>query len=122
MNTIKKINPLTRTLEEFINLSNNKHNNLYTYENAIYINTMTKLKITCKIHGDFEQIPKAHLIGQGCKHCAIIRRTNSRKMTQQNFYIYDTEELALTAILQLNVYYNIPPSTPHQKYDQQHTH
>ena len=85
MNTIKKINPLTRTLEEFINLSNNKHNNLYTYENAIYINTMTKLKITCKIHGDFEQIPKAHLIGQGCKHCAIIRRTNSRKMTQQNF-------------------------------------
>ncbi len=33
-------------------------------------------------------------------------------MTQQNFYIYDTEEIAAAAIQQLNAYYNIPPSTP----------
>jgi hypothetical protein len=57
------------TLEEFIDRSNIKHNNIYDYSKSIYINGATKIKIICKIHGDFEQVPDSHLAGNGCKKC-----------------------------------------------------
>lgn len=33
-------------------------------------------------------------------------------MTKQRFYIYETHEMAQTAIKQLDIYFGIPPSTP----------
>ncbi len=57
------------TNKEFIKKSNLVHNNKYDYSLSNYINNKTKIKIMCLIHGEFEQIPKAHLNGQGCKKC-----------------------------------------------------
>ena len=59
----------TYTTEEFINRSNIIHNNKYDYSLVKYKNNKTKVKIICKEHGIFEQIPNSHILGQGCPKC-----------------------------------------------------
>lgn len=44
--------------------------NTYNYSFVEYVKTMTKVRITCPVHGDFEQTPGNHLFGQGCPGCA----------------------------------------------------
>lgn len=58
------------TLEEFVKKSKKVHGDIYNYSNVIYINTITKVKITCPKHGIFEQTPNTHLCGAGCPKCA----------------------------------------------------
>ncbi len=59
------------SLDTFITKAKVVHNDLYTYSNAVYINSRTKIDITCKIHGDFQQKPKVHLEGYGCTSCVV---------------------------------------------------
>ena len=61
---------LSLNLDEFITKANLIHNNKYDYIKSNYINTSTKIIITCPEHGDFEQLPSAHLKGQGCPKCS----------------------------------------------------
>lgn len=58
--------------EIFIEKSIKKHGNKCTYSLVEYINNNTKVKLICKIHGIFEQTPRAHLYGKahGCQKCA----------------------------------------------------
>ena len=58
-----------KTLNEFIENANNVHNGKYDYCNVKYKDVFTKVKIICPIHGEFEQIPKSHLKGHGCRCC-----------------------------------------------------
>ena len=44
-----------------------------------------KLTITCKVHGDFEQEPAAHLIGKGCFNCAVEERAKLKQVTFEDF-------------------------------------
>lgn len=60
------------TTEEFILKANLKHNNAYDYSNTHYVNSKTKICITCPIHGEFYQMPYNHLSGQGCPKCKIV--------------------------------------------------
>ena len=39
----------------FLLEANNKHANKYVYDKNTYVDTKKPIKITCKIHGDFEQ-------------------------------------------------------------------
>jgi very-short-patch-repair endonuclease len=57
------------TQDIFINESKIIHGNKYDYSLVEYINTKTKVKIICPIHGKFEQKPSNHLRGRGCKIC-----------------------------------------------------
>ena len=66
-----------RTTKEFINLAKKNHGNRYNYQNTIYKNKRTKVKITCHIHGEFEQLPTPHIKGAGCRQCAFQLRRNS---------------------------------------------
>ena len=50
---------------DFIEKANLVHNNKYDYSLVNYINNKTKVKIICKKHGAFEQIPDSHLRGRG---------------------------------------------------------
>jgi hypothetical protein len=43
---------------------------LYEYTKSVYVKSAQKLIITCKIHGDFEQLPNNHISNHGCKRCA----------------------------------------------------
>jgi len=56
----------------FINKSNLVHKNKYDYIESNYINSKSKVKITCPTHGDFEQKPNDHIMGKGCPKCSLI--------------------------------------------------
>ncbi len=58
------------TTEEWIEKALEAHNGKYDYSKVIYVNSDTKVIITCPIHGDFSQNPSEHLAGKGCSWCA----------------------------------------------------
>ena len=61
------------TTEEFIQKSKEIHGDLYTYEKTSYVRNNTPVTITCRLHGDFTQLPTNHLLnGTGCNECRSI--------------------------------------------------
>jgi hypothetical protein len=73
-------------IEKFIEAANALHKNRgYTYSKAIYLNSKTKLIITCSKHGDFEQSPEFHLKSIGCQKCANISRSKNLKSNLDEF-------------------------------------
>ena len=58
------------TLEDFVKKAKEIHNDKYRYDLVDYIGSKIKVKIICPIHGVFEQEPRLHLSGNGCKMCA----------------------------------------------------
>ena len=65
--------------EKFIEKSKEIHKNKYKYSNVNYLNTKTKVKIICPIHGEFEQRPNDHLNGFGCSKCSGNKRLTSNE-------------------------------------------
>ena len=89
-------------LLEFISKAKSLHHDKYIYdEDKInYVNSKTKVCITCREHGDFWQTPSNHLKGQGCPECAKLTiknklaynteiYTNKANIVHQEKYIYD---------------------------------
>ena len=86
-------------LEKFVLKATQVHGNEYTYKNAVYINSKTKLAITCRVHGDFWQAPADHVNAkQGCPTCGAentrgwsrseyIDFLKAKKLSQANLYI-----------------------------------
>jgi len=61
---------ITKTTEEFIQDAKKIHGDKYDYSQINYINGRTKVKIICKIHGIFLQVPNDHLISKAqCPSC-----------------------------------------------------
>ena len=84
----------------FVSSANIVHNNFYSYDKFIYINSHTKGIITCPIHGDFEQTPTNHLNGNGCRKCFNEKQKREYSSSNEefikkaskvhnNFYSYD---------------------------------
>ena len=70
------------TTAVFIERAKEKHGDKYDYSKVDYVNSKEKVKITCFLHGDFEQIPNSHLMGSGCKKCGnLSNRYTIRKNT-----------------------------------------
>ena len=66
------------TTEEFIRKAREKHGNKFGYENVVYVNSHTPVKITCLTCNEiFPQNPNNHLRGWGCNKCRY--RTNGEK-------------------------------------------
>mgnify|MGYP001051942878 FL=1 len=57
------------TIDQFKEKAIKVHGEKYNYDNVVYINNDTNIKIICKIHGEFEQLPRNHLSGKGCQDC-----------------------------------------------------
>lgn len=63
-------NKLKYTTESFSSYASELHQNRYKYSLVQYINSHTKVKIICPIHGVFEQTPNLHLSQKcGCPKC-----------------------------------------------------
>jgi succinylglutamate desuccinylase len=75
----------TKTKEQFIEDAVKKHGDKYEYSSIIYVNDGTKVIITCKIHGNFQQVPSDHLRGNGCSECALISSGLIRTKPQEDF-------------------------------------
>jgi len=66
---------MRKTADVFIEQSNLIHNNKYDYSLVDYVNGKTKVKIVCKKHGVFEQLPHNHLRSFcACKKCSDNKR------------------------------------------------
>jgi len=57
------------TTKEFVQRCKKIHKNKYDYSKTIYCHPKIKVKIICKKHGEFNQLPYGHLGGQGCVKC-----------------------------------------------------
>ena len=66
-----------KTTEEFIEDAKKVHGEKYDYSLVNYVNSKVKVKIICKEHGEFVQIPNSHLNGKGCPICG--KETSSKK-------------------------------------------
>ncbi len=55
--------------KEWIHEARKLHGRRYSYKKTIYIRSCDGVIITCRVHGDFEQRPNAHLKGGGCPSC-----------------------------------------------------
>lgn len=73
------------TKEKFIELANNKHNFKYDYSQINYINYSTDIKIICPIHGEFQQIPRNHILGTGCPKCGREQANKAESYNLNNF-------------------------------------
>ncbi|MFA5626223.1 MAG: DUF723 domain-containing protein [Thiohalomonadaceae bacterium] len=60
----------TKSQEEFILQSREKHGDTYDYSEVDYRGDGVKVTILCPTHGAFLQTPNKHLQGQGCPSCA----------------------------------------------------
>ena len=54
----------------FIKRAKIKHGDKYDYSKVNYVDSQSKIIITCPKHGDFKQVPNSHLQGKGCPKCA----------------------------------------------------
>jgi len=68
--------------EEFITRAKVIHGNKYDYSKVEYINNRTKVCIICPEHGEFWQVPCAHLMDQGCPVCRYIKSTKKIREKQ----------------------------------------
>lgn len=66
----------------FINKSRGLHGDRYDYRLVNYKNNKTKVKIVCREHGPFSQLPGNHLSGHNCEKCSI--KTRGRKRTKNS--------------------------------------
>lgn len=70
----------SKSLGDFITDANRVHGEKYDYSKSNYVNSATKITITCISHNlDFKMRPNNHLLGQGCRECAKEAKTNSTK-------------------------------------------
>ena len=76
----------TKSNEEFIEEAKKIHGNKYDYSLVVYINTRTRIKIICSIHGIFEMQPNSHLQGQNCAKC-------SKKAKSTEEFITDAKKI-----------------------------
>jgi len=68
--TIKDLRIYSR--EEFLVLAKNVYGDEYDYSKVDYTGSKDKIRIICKKHGEFEQMPYSHLQGHSCPGCANI--------------------------------------------------
>ena len=68
---------------EFIEKSTKIHEDKYDYSKVNYIDAHTKIIITCKNHGDFQQTPASHLNGKGCNMCCKSHKLNTKEFIEK---------------------------------------
>jgi hypothetical protein len=68
---------ITKTNNDFINEAKIVHGELYDYLNTNYVHALTKLIITCKTHGNFEQMPNK-LTSKKISQFFLLRKNKKR--------------------------------------------
>lgn len=80
---------IKKTTKDFIEKANQIHNNKYEYFKTKYVNSKSKVIITCLEHGDFEQRPELHLYGRGCSKCSKNCKRNTFSFIKEANKIHD---------------------------------
>jgi hypothetical protein len=80
---------LVTNVHEFITRAREIHGVKYDYSKVIYIKSIKKVIIICRLHGEFTQTPNAHLSGSGCRTCRDIGNAPNRN----EYYIQRAREI-----------------------------
>lgn len=83
-----------KTTQEFIEKSRLIHGDRYDYSLAQYINSVTRVRLCCKIHGEFLQFPGSHLDGHGCSQCGKIVAASNRSRSRRLSFDFVKAEFA----------------------------
>jgi len=73
------------TQESFLKRAKIKHGSLYDYSQINIKSKIAKVKIICKQHGEFFQLPSNHLKGQGCPLCGKISSSQNQRQSLTEF-------------------------------------
>lgn len=73
------------SVDNFLELAAQKHDNKYLYDQNTYTRREDYVTIICPEHGPFEQKAHAHLSGQGCPQCAILKNNDSKRNSIEDF-------------------------------------
>ncbi|MGL6228678.1 MAG: hypothetical protein ACRC3J_05660 [Culicoidibacterales bacterium] len=77
-----------KTTKEFITEAIAIHGTKYDYSLVEYTNNKTKVKIICKEHGIFEQVPSSHLKCHGCIECAGKQKSSSKEFIKKSISVH----------------------------------
>jgi ssDNA-binding Zn-finger/Zn-ribbon topoisomerase 1 len=92
------------TWQRFVDKARLKHGARYSYPEQKYTDARTPVKILCPDHGEFLQMPNAHLNGRGCQICGSNKR------------IISTRDTLVSFIRKANVVHSEKYSYPEQPY------
>jgi hypothetical protein len=81
----RKQSRLNNEKNNFIQKSNNVHQDFYDYSIVDYQGCSVPVTIICPVHGKFKQKPVLHLQGKGCRSCKIDKRKLSINGLIQRF-------------------------------------
>jgi len=76
-----------KTRDEVLASFEAAHGATYCYSGVVYVDSKTKVSITCKQHGDFQQTPYAHARGSGCPVCGARRTGASNRLPYASFIV-----------------------------------
>lgn len=79
------------TANDFFQKAKLIHKDNIIYDNTIFIDSKTKVKLICPKHGEFEQLPLLHLKGHGCPKC------NFSHMEKNMMAFLDANNIKFTA-------------------------
>lgn len=74
-----------KTFEQFVEDARKVHGDKYEYNDGNYVNSHTKIGITCPEHGTFYQTPTNHLNGNGCPKCKAEKSRQMFSSTREKF-------------------------------------
>jgi DNA G:T-mismatch repair endonuclease len=78
--------PTRLTTEQFIQKAKEVHGDKYDYSKVEYVNNLTKVKIICVKHGEFEQLSHNHINKKsGCPKCSTISKSFKLLLTTEQF-------------------------------------
>lgn len=87
-----KLESAVNKTDFFIRKASKIHNYKYLYTNTEFINSKSKIKIICPIHGEFEQKANHHISGHGCQKCATISAHKKNNSVISNWTLKNWEE------------------------------
>lgn len=76
---------MSSTIKEFVDRAIKIHGDKYDYSQVGYVNAREKVKIICKEHGMFLQVPYSHLAGNGCAKCGDKSISNKLRIGLDEF-------------------------------------
>lgn len=71
--------------EDFIKRAKSIHGDKYDYSKVVYNGSKKNVIIGCPKHGEFPQMPNAHLNGQGCRKCGTEKVGNNQRSNIDTF-------------------------------------
>jgi len=74
----------TLTQQEFLRRARKVHGNRYDYSRAFYKHAHKPVVVICRTHGAFAQRSYAHLTGEGCPACGLVRKRDKSTAARRN--------------------------------------